>query len=89
MSKIISNEAIKRRNFWVEEIRKLSGNFSNDSEKLEKELEAEIKQNGISSLTTCDFAEIFPKVMDMTQAKKNSTQNIRTVYFLWHTRHWD
>jgi type II restriction enzyme len=50
MSKIISDIAIKRRNYWVEEIRKLSGHFGNDTEKLEKELEAEIKKNGVSSL---------------------------------------
>ncbi|MDI9358811.1 MAG: HindIII family type II restriction endonuclease [Phycisphaerales bacterium] len=50
MNKIISNEAIKRRAYWVEEIRKLSGHFGNDTEKLEKELEAEINKNGISSL---------------------------------------
>lgn len=50
MSKIISNEAIKRREYWVEEIRKLSGHFINDTEKLEKELEAEINKNGVSSL---------------------------------------
>lgn len=50
MSKIISDKAIKRREFWVEEIRKLSGNFGDDSDKLEKELETEIKKNGISSL---------------------------------------
>ena len=50
MSKIISDKAIKRREFWVEEIRKLSGNFGNDTEKLEKELETEIKKNGNSSL---------------------------------------
>ncbi len=50
MSKIISDTAIKRRNYWVEEIRKLSGHFGNDTEKLEKELEAEIKKSGVSSL---------------------------------------
>ena len=50
MSKIISDTAIKRRDYWVEEIRKLSGHFGNDTEKLEKELEAEIKKNGVSSL---------------------------------------
>ncbi len=50
MSKIISDEAIKRRKYWIEEIRKLSGHFGNDTEKLEKELEAETKKNGISSL---------------------------------------
>ncbi|MDO9153299.1 MAG: HindIII family type II restriction endonuclease [Paludibacter sp.] len=50
MSKIISDIAIKRRDYWVKEIRKLSGHFGNDTEKLEKELEAEIKKNGISSL---------------------------------------
>jgi HindIII restriction endonuclease len=50
MSKIISDEAIQRREYWVEEIRKLSGHFGNDTEKLEKELEIEVKKNGISSL---------------------------------------
>lgn len=50
MSKIISAKAIKTRQYWIEEIRKLSGHFGNDTEKLEKELEAEIKKNGVSSL---------------------------------------
>jgi type II restriction enzyme len=50
MSKILSSVAIKRREYWIEEIRKLSGHFGNDTEKLEKELASEIEQNGISSL---------------------------------------
>ena len=50
MKKIIAEKAIKNRQYWIEEIRKLSGNFGDDSDKLEKELEAEIKKNGISSL---------------------------------------
>ena len=47
MEKIISAEAIKTRQHWIEEIRKLSGHFGNDIEKLEKELDAEIRKNGI------------------------------------------
>lgn len=50
MSTIISIDAVKRREFWIEEIRKLSGNFGNDTEKLEKELEIETEENGISAL---------------------------------------
>ncbi len=50
MNKIIPEEAIKRRQFWVDEIRKLSGSFINDTDKLEKELEEEIKQNGNPAL---------------------------------------
>mgnify|MGYP001220161446 FL=1 len=50
MKKIIAENAIKNRQYWIEEIRKLSGNFGDDSDKLEKELETEIKKNGISSL---------------------------------------
>jgi type II restriction enzyme len=50
MNKIISDKAIQKRQYWVEEIRKLSGNFGNDTDKLEKELEAEIKKNGTSAL---------------------------------------
>ena len=41
MNKIISAKAIKTRAFWIEEIRNLSGNFGVDSDRLEKELEAE------------------------------------------------
>ncbi len=44
MKKIIAENAIKNRQYWIEEIRKLSGNFGDDSDKLEKELEAEIKK---------------------------------------------
>ena len=50
MVKIISNTAISRREYWIEEIRNLSGNFGNDTEKLEKELEEEIAKNGVSAL---------------------------------------
>jgi type II restriction enzyme len=50
MSKIISDRAIKRRQYWVEEIRKLSGNFGADTDKVEKELEAEFKKNGNTAL---------------------------------------
>ncbi len=50
MKKIIAEKAIKNRQYWIEEIRKLSGNFGDDSDKLEKELETEIKKIGISSL---------------------------------------
>jgi len=50
MNKIISDKAIKTRLYWIEEIRKLSGHFDSDSEKLEKELKTEIKGKGIPSL---------------------------------------
>ena len=50
MTKIISSTAISRRKYWIEEIRNLSGNFGNDTEKLEKELEEEIAKNGVSAL---------------------------------------
>lgn len=50
MKKIITDRSIKRRQYWIEEIRKLSGNFGDDSDKLELELEAEIKKNGVTSL---------------------------------------
>lgn len=50
MNKVMSNEAVKRRQYWVEKIRKLSGNFSNDTGELEKELNLEISKNGTSTL---------------------------------------
>ena len=50
MKKIISDKAISRRKYWVNEIRNISGHFGNDTERLEKALIEEIKQNGISAL---------------------------------------
>jgi type II restriction enzyme len=50
MTKIISDSAIKRRKYWIEEIRKLSGDFGADTDRLEKELRAEIAKSGTSAL---------------------------------------
>lgn len=50
MTRIISNKAIKIRQYWVSKIEKLSGNFSNDSERLEKELGEEINKKGTVTL---------------------------------------
>ncbi len=46
MVKIITEAANTRRAYWVEEIRKLSGDFGADSDRLEKELSEEIKKHG-------------------------------------------
>ncbi len=50
MSKIISKRAIKRREYWIKEIRNLSGDFGVDKERLETELENEISKLGNSNL---------------------------------------
>jgi type II restriction enzyme len=50
MTPIISQTAISNRQYWVNKIQKLSGNFSDDSDRLEIELEKEINKNGIVSL---------------------------------------
>lgn len=50
MKRIIADKAIKRRQYWIEEIRKLSRNFVEDTDRLERELEDEINKGGISAL---------------------------------------
>lgn len=50
MSKVISEKTIKKRKYWIDEIRKLSGKFSDDFDRLEKELTVEIAEKGISTL---------------------------------------
>jgi len=50
MIKIISKKAIKNREYWVSEIKKLSGHFTNDWERLEIELGEEIKKEGVNTL---------------------------------------
>lgn len=51
LMQIIPNDAIQKRFFWIEEIRKLSGKFSDDYERLADELTTEINQEGIASLS--------------------------------------
>jgi len=46
----ISDTAISRRKFWIDEIQKISGNFNEDSNRLEVELEKEIKKDGTIAL---------------------------------------
>lgn len=50
MDTIITEHGVARRNYWIEEIRKLSGNFGDDSTRLEKELAEEIKVDGDAAL---------------------------------------
>ncbi len=50
MAEIITLEAIERRSYWIEEIRKLSGNFGNDAERLEQELNNEFRSSGTQAL---------------------------------------
>jgi type II restriction enzyme len=47
MAQIISDEAIQRRAYWVNEIKNLSGNFGDDYDKLEAELTTEVNHGGI------------------------------------------
>jgi HindIII restriction endonuclease len=50
MNRIISEEAIQRRTYWVNEIKNLSGNFGDDYDKLEAELTTEVNQGGINAI---------------------------------------
>ena len=50
MEKIIAAKAIERRAYWVKEIKNLSGSFTDDYTRLEKELRNEIRENGIPAL---------------------------------------
>lgn len=49
-TKIIGKEAIQRREYWIDEIQKISGNFGDTSERLEKELGEELKKRGARAL---------------------------------------
>jgi len=43
---VITKAAIQRRSYWVDEIRKLSGHFGDDSDRLQKEIVREVKRLG-------------------------------------------
>ncbi len=48
--KIISENQVADRKYWVDEISKLSGSFGTDSERVERELSEEIRKEGMNSL---------------------------------------
>ena len=50
MKNLITEATVTKRAYWVEEIRKLSGDFGEDTDRLEKELADEIKKQGIQAL---------------------------------------
>jgi len=47
---VVTADQIQRRNYWVAEIEKLSGKFTNDFERLSAELSGEVKKFGKDSL---------------------------------------
>jgi len=49
-NKIITKYRLDKRNYWINEISRLSGNFGIDAEKVEQEISSEIKSDGIDSL---------------------------------------
>jgi type II restriction enzyme len=50
MTEIITQTAIDRRLYWIDEIVTLSGHFGSDSTRVEAELSEEIDQNGLPAL---------------------------------------
>lgn len=50
MTDLITTAAKSRRAYWVDEVRKLSGAFGDDSDRLQAELFSELKRDGIAAL---------------------------------------
>lgn len=49
-NEIITKYQLDKRNYWIDEISRLSGNFGVDAEKVEQEISKEIQGDGIDSL---------------------------------------
>jgi len=47
---VLTEKSIRRRRYWINEIAKISGKFGDDSSKLDRELNAEIKRDGLAAL---------------------------------------
>lgn len=47
---IITQRQVEKRTYWLDEIIRLSGNFGIDSQRLEREIDEEIKTEGLDSL---------------------------------------
>jgi type II restriction enzyme len=47
---IITRSSIERRKFWIEEISRISGNFGEDTERVESELRSEFERDGVIAI---------------------------------------
>lgn len=47
---LITDSQIKNRGYWIDKIKKLSGNFVADSDKVEQELSQEIARRGVNTI---------------------------------------
>lgn len=47
---IVTNYQREKRNYWIDEISHLSGNFGEDAKKVEQEISEEIQSNGVEAL---------------------------------------
>ncbi len=81
---IINKNAITRRTHGVEKIRKLSGNFGDDSDQLETELGDEIKKPGPSVLI--DHLRLCGNIPESYSPKKSCIQNIQTLCWPKHSK---
>lgn len=50
ITRLITEQQIEKRKYWIEEISRLSGNFGVDAERVEQEVSHEIETEGIESL---------------------------------------
>jgi len=48
---VISDAAVARRAYWIDEIAKISGRFGDDTSRLQQELTSEIKRDGVTAIT--------------------------------------
>ena len=46
----LSDGAIARRAYWIDEIVKISGHFGEDTSRIEAELKSEIQRDGVTAL---------------------------------------
>ncbi len=47
---IVTDYQREKRNYWIDEISHLSGNFGEDAKKVEQEVSEEIQSNGVEAL---------------------------------------
>lgn len=85
----ITGDTVARRNYWINEIVKLSGSFGADATRAEEELNAEYARDGSNACwITCGSVERFRKHTDMIRAKKSSTRNTLMRFLPSHFATW-
>ena len=87
---VITDEQIENRNYWIEKIAKLSGDFGIDASKVEEEIAIEVKNKGYNILLGhLRLCGAIPERYRHDSSEEKLYSKYTDVVFMKHLLQWD